>query len=114
MRASPQIGDATCKSACLGFRLTIGCYELYMIKCPFVRLLVVSFLLLCAAATSPAQVIISEFEASNTTGLKDEGGAYSDWIELFNGSTTNVNLNGWYLTDSSGNLTKWRIPAVVM
>src|SRR5947207_15912916 len=94
-------------------RLTIGCYELYMIKRPSVRLLVVSFLLFCALQ-SPAQVIISEFEASNSTGLKDEDQAFSDWIELFNGATTNVNLNGWYLNDSSPNLTKWLIPSIII
>src|SRR6478609_11918306 len=58
-----------------------------------------------------ATVIISEFVASNSSGLQDEDGDHSDWIELFNTSASTVNLNGWYLTDNISNLTKWRLPA---
>src|SRR5882672_11184408 len=58
-----------------------------------------------------ATVIISEFVASNSSGLTDEDGDHSDWIELFNTSASTVNLNGWYLTDNASNLTKWRLPA---
>ena len=65
---------------------------------------------------SDAQLYISEFMASNTrtngTGsLIDEDRDTSDWIEIYNPSGLTVNLDGWYLTDSSGNLTKWRFPA---
>lgn len=54
---------------------------------------------------------ISEFMASNTRTLADETGAYSDWIEIYNPSASAVNLDGWFLTDSARNLTKWRFPA---
>ncbi len=54
---------------------------------------------------------ISEFLAQNTSGLKDEDGTYSDWIEIFNSGTTATNIGGWYLTDTAANLTKWRFPA---
>src|SRR5262245_42778506 len=56
-------------------------------------------------------VTITEFSASNSSGLRDEDGDYSDWIEIFNGGSTTVNLGGWFLTDAPGNLTKWRFPA---
>ena len=66
----------------------------------------------CAASTSAADsVIISEFAASNSNGLRDEDGAYSDWIELFNGGTSTVNLLNWALTDSASDLAKWKFPA---
>ena len=65
-----------------------------------------------AAAAEP--VFISEFLASNSGGLADEDGATPDWIEVFNSGTTNVNLNGWFLTDSAANLTKWRFPATIL
>src|SRR5947208_15073369 len=48
--------------------------------------------------------------ASNTRTLADECGVYEDWIEIYNPSGVAVNLDGWYLTDSAGNLTKWRFP----
>jgi hypothetical protein len=56
-------------------------------------------------------IVINEFMADNATTLKDKDGAYSDWIEIYNGGATAVNLLGWYLTDSSSNLTKWQFPS---
>src|SRR5262245_54956071 len=71
-----------------------------------------ALLLSCVGLLRAAEpVTITEFAASNANGLRDENGDTSDWIELFNGGTTNVNLNGWFLTDSPDNLTKWRLPA---
>lgn len=65
-----------------------------------------------SSISSPAQVVISEFMASNGKTLADEDGDYSDWIELYNTGSVTVNLNGWYLTDNASQLTKWRLPAV--
>jgi hypothetical protein len=60
-------------------------------------------------------VRITEFIASNTrTPPKDEDGQFTDWIELQNVGSTTVNLNGWYLTDSTGNLRKWMFPSTNM
>ena len=57
---------------------------------------------------------ISEFAAVNDGPLLDEDGEKSDWIEINNAGTNSVNLDGWYLTDTAGNLTKWRFPATNM
>lgn len=57
------------------------------------------------------RVLITEFVASNTSGLRDEDGAFSDWIELYNAGTNVVNLAGWYLTDRTNDLTQWSFPA---
>src|ERR1051325_4734125 len=62
-------------------------------------------------AVAQEDVRITEFMASNTRTLQDEDREYSDWIEIFNGSTNAVNLLNWSLTDTAGNLTKWRFPA---
>ena len=51
-------------------------------------------------------VIISEFMASNATGILDEDGNTSDWIELYNTGAAQVNLAGWRLSDDSANLSK--------
>ena len=59
-------------------------------------------------------IIISEFMAFNETTLADEDGDYRDWIELFNTSTTDVNLVNWFLTDTQTNLTQWMFPGVVI
>ncbi|MBP7936810.1 MAG: lamin tail domain-containing protein [Phycisphaerae bacterium] len=57
---------------------------------------------------------ISEFIASNGTGLVDEDGEHSDWIEIYNPCIPGANLEGWYLTDDATNLTKWRFPSVIV
>src|SRR3989440_10434674 len=61
--------------------------------------------------TGNAQVIISEFMASNSRTLADQDGDYSDWIELHNETAAPVNLGGWSLTDDAADLMKWRFPA---
>ncbi len=60
---------------------------------------------------SASPVIITEFMADNSSTLADEDGSYDDWIEIQNISAGAMNLDGWYLTDSAGNLTQWRFPA---
>ena len=47
---------------------------------------------------------------SNSHGISDEDGTHSDWIELSNLGPQQASLDGWYLTDSATNLTKWRFP----
>ena len=44
-------------------------------------------------------VLISEVMTSNDETLKDEDGSTPDWLELYNNSKANVDLNGWHLTD---------------
>lgn len=56
-------------------------------------------------------VVISEFMASNDTGIRDRDVERSDWIELYNDSDESVDLTGWYLTDDLTNLDKWQFPA---
>ncbi|MCK4913301.1 MAG: lamin tail domain-containing protein [Planctomycetes bacterium] len=57
---------------------------------------------------------ITELVASNISGLADEDGNYCDWVEIYNRSHFDVNLDGWYLTDNAGDLTRWQFPAVVL
>jgi Lamin Tail Domain/Chitobiase/beta-hexosaminidase C-terminal domain/CotH kinase protein len=62
-------------------------------------------------ATTP---LISEFLASNSGGLQDSDGESSDWIEIYNPTSSAVNLNGWYLTDSTSDLNQWQFPSAVV
>ncbi len=57
------------------------------------------------AGASP--VIITEFMASNASGLTDEDDDRPDWIELYNRSVSTVNLEGWTLTDNPAQPDKW-------
>ncbi len=68
-------------------------------------------LLLSLGTAARAQLAITEFLASNSSGLQDELGNEEDWLEIQNTSVGTVNLSGWYLTDESANLRKWPLPA---
>lgn len=56
--------------------------------------------------------VLNEFLASNSSGFEDENGVTSDWIEIANPNGFDLSLDGYFLTDDSLNLMKWRIPAV--
>ncbi|MEO6476065.1 MAG: lamin tail domain-containing protein [Luteolibacter sp.] len=43
--------------------------------------------------------------------LLANSGSASDWIELHNRTAAAVNIGGWFLSDSSADLSKYRIPA---
>jgi hypothetical protein len=62
-----------------------------------------------ASAQAP---IVTELMALNSSGLRDEDGDESDWIELYNPPTAGViDLGGWSLTDDAGDLTQWTFQA---
>ncbi|MHC4726543.1 MAG: lamin tail domain-containing protein, partial [Planctomycetota bacterium] len=50
----------------------------------------------------PGAVVINEILAHSHAGA-------SDWIELHNTTSTAIDIGGWYLSDSSPELTKYRI-----
>jgi hypothetical protein len=56
-------------------------------------------------------VVINEFMAENSHTLTNAVGMASDWIELYNTSTSSIPLQGWFLTDTAADLDKWMFPA---
>jgi hypothetical protein len=77
---------------------------------PFSRIAVLCLCLGPCLGTR-GQILISEFQAANNSTLRDEDGAFEDWIELANVSGSPVNLAGWYLTDDPARLDKWELPS---
>jgi len=55
-------------------------------------------------------VWINEVLPGNTTGISDSKGEREPWIELVNTGDQPVPLDGWSLSDSYTNLTKWTFP----
>jgi len=55
-------------------------------------------------------VLLHEFVAANSGGIRDEKGERDDWIELFNPTSATVQLGGMHLTDDITQPTKWPIP----
>ena len=48
--------------------------------------------------------------AVNVSGLKDEDGDFSDWLEIHNAGLTAVSLAGWFLTDTTKNRIETQYP----
>jgi hypothetical protein len=63
-------------------------------------------------SASTGGLVINEFMADNKNSLEDplRPNSHPDWIELYNGSTDPIELNGLYLTDDIDDPTKWQIP----
>ncbi|MEN8864635.1 MAG: lamin tail domain-containing protein [Akkermansiaceae bacterium] len=72
------------------------------------------FVFLGFSAAEAQIIVISEFMASNQSGLLDEDGDDEDWIEIYNPGSSSIDLTGWHLTDDSSDLTKWTFPAVTL
>ena len=53
-------------------------------------------------------IVINEFMADNGNTITDPSGEYDDWIELYNLTSSPINLTGRYLTDKKDNLTKYQ------
>lgn len=54
---------------------------------------------------------INEALAANATGPLDNAGEREPWIELANAGPLPASLEGWYMTDSLADLTRWPFPA---
>ena len=55
-------------------------------------------------------LVINEIMASNTSAIPDQSGEYDDWVELYNGNSFSLNLNGYFLSDNENDLTRWTFP----
>ncbi len=67
-----------------------------------------------AAGTGTAgakQIRINEIMTSNKGTVPDENGNYPDWVELYNGSDSAVNISGYGLSDDKLAAAKWVFPA---
>ncbi len=60
------------------------------------------------ADSSAGTIGISEVMSKNRGTICDRDGTFPDWIELFNGTGTDLNLEGWYLLKNDK--TRWTFP----
>jgi hypothetical protein len=64
-----------------------------------------------AATSTITGLVINELLASNSSSNYDETGEYEDWVELYNNTSTAMNLEGFFLSDDLNDLTQWEFPA---
>ncbi|GIS04539.1 MAG: hypothetical protein CM15mP107_1590 [Bacteroidota bacterium] len=60
-----------------------------------------------------AQIFINEYSAANYSDFQDNYNEYEDWFEVFNSGSESIDLNGYYISDKSNNLTKYQINSQV-
>src|SRR6185369_2639853 len=72
------------------------------------------WLTLAPATAGVGAPVITEFMAANGSGLADEDGEFSDWIEIHNPDNAPISLAGYHLTDNAANLHRWTFPAVTL
>lgn len=59
----------------------------------------------------PGNIVINELMASNGNTVADQDGEFDDWIELYNNSTTAIDISGYGLSDDFTNLDLFAFPA---
>ena len=94
-------------------KIICGNIELQPIYVRFLSLVTFFFVSLLFSVNIFSQsVLINEFMASNSSVLTDKDGEYSDWIEIHNTTSSDINLSGWSLTDDKSDSLKWVFPQV--
>jgi hypothetical protein len=56
------------------------------------------------------RLVINEFLASNNTAATDENGEFDDYVEIYNPTSTTVDMSGMFLTDDLDSPAQYRIP----
>jgi hypothetical protein len=69
-----------------------------------------TLVILCFLGSVNAQVLLNEGCNKNAFAVQDENGDAPDWIELYNNSTSSVNLENWKLADQLNGLNAWIFP----
>lgn len=59
---------------------------------------------------SSSLLVINEIMASNSSTISDEGGAFADWLEIYNPTDIPVSMNGFFLSDNLTIKNKWAFP----
>jgi hypothetical protein len=70
------------------------------------------FLSAALFAQENKKICVNEFLASNVSIDADivDFGDYSDWIELYNDESVDVDISGYFITDNKKNPSRWKIP----
>ncbi len=75
----------------------------------YIQIAMFALLLATPFLGAKAQLYINEYSCSNIAQYTDTYTKTEDWIEIYNAGGSSVNLTGYYLSDDSTNLKKWRI-----
>ena len=63
---------------------------------------------------SKISVYINEYITNNKRFVTDEDGHYSNYVEIYNYGDTDINLEGYYLSDNVNNLDKYMFGSIII
>lgn len=79
-----------------------------------IRILLASLLFSVCAFAAP-NVLINEVMPSNINVIMDDVNDFPDsWIELYNTTSSSIDIQGWYVSDDILQKTKWKINSSVV
>lgn len=61
-----------------------------------------------------AQVVINELQGMNLGNILDEDGQPSNWVELYNSDSFDVNLQGYFLSNKNDKQQRWPLPPIIL
>ncbi len=65
---------------------------------------------LAAFVVEPGVLRLNEVVPSPKSGLRDEDGDFSDWVELYNAGSKDIKLSNYALSDDESKPAKWPFP----
>jgi hypothetical protein len=71
---------------------------------------VLFFIVSCKKTYDIDAIVINELMSVNSVTASDQNGQFDDWIELHNITSDQVDISGYYLSDSKSNPIKWKVP----
>jgi hypothetical protein len=84
-------------------------------KRSFLSIIVIAQLIFLSCAKPPevvsGDVVINEMMSVNRTVATDQNGEYDDWIELYNLTSYEQDLTGYYISDNKYKPRKWKFPS---
>jgi len=72
--------------------------------------LLISIIMFAIINIAKSQVVINEYSCANLKSYTDNFGKYEDWIELYNTTSSTVDLTDYYISDRTSKPMKWKIP----
>jgi hypothetical protein len=78
----------------------------------FLALSITAINISCEKEKDPVikSVVINELMAVNSTIVADQNGEFDDWFELYNSTSADIDISGYYLSDNESKISKWKIP----
>ncbi|MFC2124620.1 CotH kinase family protein [Bacteroidota bacterium] len=85
------------------------------IKYSFRRALIFFYFFIAAISVGYAQnIFINEVQSSNMSTIYDHTGDTPDWIEIYNGGVSSINLENYGISDVDSLPLKWTFPPTIL